>query len=169
MKLQHVVIATALVIVSATAFADEITVEGVQMSRDFACDGQDVVVAGQGNTVELTGRCGDIKVVGADHKVRFDEAKSLAVSGMSIKATGGETGALLVESHKNTVQAKLKSESTPVEVSVSGAEQNVLLTVGSAAKIDVQGANNELTWTAENGVKAPAISTSGIGNKISKK
>jgi len=169
LKLQHFVLATALVIAPGVAFADEITVEGVQMSRDFACDGQDVIIAGQGNSVELTGRCGDIKVLGADHKVRFDEAKSLAVSGMSIKATGGETGALLVESHKNTVQAKLKSESAPAEVSVSGAEQNVSLTVGSAAKIDVQGAMNALTWTAENGVKAPAISTSGINNKISKK
>lgn len=169
MKLQHIVIATALVIVPAAAYADEITVEGVQMSRDFACDGQDVVIAGQGNTVELTGRCGDIKVVGADHKVRFDEAKSLAVSGMSIKATGGETGALLVELHKNTVQAKLKSDTAPAEASVSGADQTVSLTVGSAAKIEVQGSQNELSWTAENGVKAPAISTSGIGNKISKR
>lgn len=169
MKLKHVVIATALVIVPATAFADEITVEGVQMSRDFACDGQDVTIAGQGNSVELTGRCGEVKIIGADHKVRFDEAKSLAVSGMSIKATGGETGALLVELHKNTVQAKLKSDSAPAEASVSGADQNVSLTVGSAAKINVQGSQNELTWTAENGVKAPAISTSGIGNKISKK
>lgn len=169
MKLQHIVIATALVIVPAAAYADEITVEGVQMSRDFACDGQDVVIAGQGNTVELTGRCGDIKVIGADHKVRFDEAKSLAVSGMSIKATGGETGALLVELHKNTVQAKLKSDTAPAEASVSGADQTVSLTVGSAAKIEVQGSQNELSWTAENGVKAPAISTSGIGNKISKR
>lgn len=169
MKLQHFVLATALVVAPVVAFADEITVEGVQISRDFTCDGQDVVIAGQGNSVELTGRCGDIKVVGADHKVRFDEAKSLAISGMSIKAVGGETGALQVDLHKNTVQAKLKSDNAPAEVSVSGADQNVSLTVGSAAKIVVQGSKNELTWTAENGVKAPAISTSGIGNKISKK
>jgi hypothetical protein len=169
LKLQHVVIATALVIVPAAAFADEITVEGVQMSRDFSCEGQDVVIAGQGNTVELTGRCGDIKVIGADHNVRFDEAKSLAVSGMSNKAVGGEIGGLVVETHKNTVQAKLKSEGGPAEASVSGADQTVSLTVGSAAKIDVHGSQNELSWTAENGVKAPAISTSGIGNKISKK
>ena len=169
MKLKHVVVATLFAIVPAGAFAEEITVEGVQMSRDFACEGQDVVIAGQGNTVELTGRCGDIKVVGADHKVRFDEAKSLAVSGMSIKATGGETGALLVELHKNTVQAKLKSDGAPADASVSGADQNVSLTVGSAAKFDVQGSMNALSWTAETGVKAPAISTSGIGNKISKK
>lgn len=169
MKLKHFVVASFAVIAPVAASAEEITVEGVQMSRDFACDGQNVIIAGQGNSVELTGRCGDIKVLGADHKVRFDEAKSLAVSGMSIKATGGETGALLVELHKNTVQAKLKSENAPAEVSVSGAEQDVSLTVGSAAKIDVQGSKNELTWTAENGVKAPAISTSGIGNKISKK
>lgn len=169
MKLQHVVIATMIAIAPTAAFADEITVEGVQMSRDFACDGQDVIIAGQGNTVELTGRCGDIKVIGADHKVRFDESKSLAVSGMSNKATGGETGSLLVETHKNTVQAKLKSDSAPAKVSVSGADHNVSLTVGSAAKIDVQGSQNELSWTAENGIKAPAISASGIGNKISKK
>ena len=169
MKLKHVVAVAAFVIVPAAAFADEITVEGVQMSRDFACDGQDVIIAGQGNTVELTGRCGDVKVVGADHEVRFDEAKSLAVNGTSIKATGGETAALLVELHKNKVQAKLKSDGAPAEVSVSGVDQNVSLTVGSAAKIAVQGSQNELTWTAENGVKPPAISTSGIGNKISKK
>lgn len=169
MKLQHVVVATLVAIAPVMAFAEEITVEGVQMSRDFSCDGQDVVIAGQGNTVELTGRCGDIRVIGADHVVRFDEAKSLVVSGMSNKATGGDTGALVVETHKNKVQAKLKSEGTPAEASVSGADQEVSLTVGSAAKINVQGSNNELNWTAENGVKAPAISTSGIGNKISKK
>ncbi|QUS38367.1 DUF3060 domain-containing protein [Tardiphaga alba] len=169
MKLKHVAIACAVSVTPVTAFADDITVEGTQMSRDFACDGQNVIIAGQGNTVELTGNCGDVKVMGADHKVRFDQAKTLAVSGMSIKATGGETGALLVELHKNTVQAKLKSESAPAEASVSGVDQNVSLTVGSAAKIDVQGTQNALSWTAENGVKAPAISTSGIGNKISKK
>jgi hypothetical protein len=169
LKLNLVVVAAFVAIAPVSAFAEEIVVEGAQMSRDFACDGQDVTVAGLGNTVELTGRCGEVKILGADHKVRFDQAKSLAVSGMSIKATGGETGSLLVESHKNTVQAKLKSDSAPAEVSVSGADQTVSLTVGSAAKIDVQGSQNELSWIAENGVKDPAISASGIGNKISKK
>lgn len=169
MKLTQLVVVTAC-IAPVAAFADPITVDGVQMSRDFACDGgQDVIIAGQGNTVELTGRCGDVKVMGADHKIHFDQAKSLIVSGMSVEVTGGETGALLVDLHKNTVQAKLKSDTAPAEASVSGAEQKVALIVGSAAKIDVQGSKNELSWTAENGIKPPAISSAGIGNKISKK
>lgn len=169
MNLKHIAFAAVVAVIPALASADEISIEGVQMSRDFACDGQNVVIAGQGNTVELTGRCGDVKVIGTDHAVRFDEAKSLVVSGASNKATGGEIGSLLVEVTNNKVQAKIKSITAPADVSVSGADQDVSLTVGSAAKINVHGSNNALSWTAENGIKAPAISTSGIGNKISKK
>lgn len=166
LKLKHVVLATLVVVAPATALADPIRVEGVQMSRDFPRDGQDVIVDGLRNTVALTGRCGDVKVIGLAHKVTFGEAKSLLVSGSEIEAAGGETGNLVVEVANNAVEAKIKSEGEPAKVVVSGVDQNVVLTVAGTAKIEVMGSKNELSWKAENGVKEPAISMSGIDNKV---
>lgn len=108
MKISSPVLAAAIILLPASAFAEEIQVEGVRISRDFACDGQDVVIAGQGNTVELKGRCGTIKVIGTDHKVTFDDARALVVSGMSNAATGGAVASLAVEVTQNAVKATLK-------------------------------------------------------------
>lgn len=143
--------------------------EGVRMSRDFACDGQDVVVSGQGNMVELKGPCGMVKVIGVGHKVTFDDAQGLIVSGMSNATTGGVVASLSVEVTQNVVKATLKPVEGSAEVAISGADQKVDLVVAGPTKVTVEGSANVLSWTSEAGVKAPTISTSGIDNHVTRR
>ncbi|WP_083269571.1 DUF3060 domain-containing protein [Bosea vaviloviae] len=169
LKISCSLLAAAIVLLPASAFAEEIRVEGVRMSRDFACDGQDVVISGQGNMVELKGRCGMVKVIGVDHKVSFDDAQGLIVSGMSNVATGGVVASLSVEVTQNVVKATLKPVEGSAEVAVSGADQKVDLVVAGPTKVTVEGSANVLSWTSEAGVKAPTISTSGIDNRVTRR
>lgn len=154
---------------SAPASAAEIRVEGAGMSRDFACeDGQDVMIAGAEHKVVLTGRCGAVSVHGAGHSLSFEAAKALAVSGISNTVEGGSAGSLVVESVKNRVKATVKGAETGM-IDVSGAEHRLELTLAGPAQIEVQGAKNVVEWRAEEGVKAPSVSASGIDNKVSRR
>lgn len=154
---------------AAPAFAEDIVIEGVQLSRDFECSGQNVVIAGQGNTIALTGECGAVQVIGADHKVTFETAQALQVNGASIAATGGKVGALAVDVAGNHVKATVASTDAPAEVRIFGAEQKSELTFAGAAKVTVGGASNELVWSTDSGVKPPSISTVGVDLRIRKK
>ena len=90
---------------AAPALAEEISIEGARMSRDFTCeDGQDVVISGAENQVSLAGRCGVVKVLGSNHGLSFEAADELVVSGISIKAEGKQVGSLVVEVAKNKVR-----------------------------------------------------------------
>ena len=94
----------APLLLAAPAAAAEIAIEGVRMSRDFACaEGQDVVVSGADNQVSLTGRCGVVKLLGSGHGLSFETADELVVSGISIEARGRAVGSLVVEVAKNRV------------------------------------------------------------------
>lgn len=153
----------------APAVAAEIRVEGVQMSRDFACeDGQDVSISGAGHKIMLTGRCGAVNVHGADHTVTFEGAGKLMVSGISNQVEGGTTGELVVEVAQNKVKATVKAAET-AKIDVSGADQALELTLAGPVQIEVQGAKNVVEWRAENGVKAPSVSAGGVENRISRR
>jgi predicted regulator of Ras-like GTPase activity (Roadblock/LC7/MglB family) len=159
----------APMILIAPASAAEIRVEGSQMSRDFACeDGQDVMIAGAGHKVVLTGRCGAVSVQGADHTLSFEAAGELVVSGVSNIVEGGTTGGLVVETAKNKVKATMKAAET-ARIDVSGADQTLELMLAGPTQIEVQGAKNAVAWRAEAGVKAPSVSASGIENRISRR
>jgi hypothetical protein len=151
------------------ASAAEISIEGVGISRDFACeDGQDVVISGAGNQVSLTGRCGVVKVLGSRHGLSFDRADELVVSGISNQVQGNAVGSLVVEAAKNKVRTAVKPAAERATVDVSGAEHEVELTLAGPTGIEMQGAKNLLRWRAEPGVKPPAVSASGIENRISR-
>lgn len=151
------------------AFAAEIRVEGARMSRDFACEGgQDVMISGAGHKIVLTGRCGAVSVHGADHKLSFEAAGELVVSGIANRVEGGVAEGLVVETAKNQVQVTVKAAET-AKIDVSGAEQRLELTLAGPAQIEIQGAKNAVEWRAEAGVKAPSVSATGIENRISRR
>lgn len=151
------------------ARSEEMVIEGVQLSRDFECDGHDVVVGGQGNTIKLLGTCGDVRVIGSDHKIEFENLKSLSVVGVKIALTGGKVGALALDVSENTVKATVGAADGPAEVRIFGADQKSELRFASAAVVTVGGASNALTYDTDKGVKAPTISALGVDLKIARK
>lgn len=154
---------------AAPALAEEISIEGARMARDFTCeDGQDVVISGAENQVSLAGRCGVVKVLGSNHGLSFEAADELVVSGISIKAEGKQVGSLVVEVAKNKVRTAVKPSAESAKVDVSGADHEVELTLAGPVRIEMQGAKNVLRWRAEPGVKPPSVSTSGVENRISR-
>ncbi|MDX3810439.1 DUF3060 domain-containing protein [Bosea thiooxidans] len=159
----------APLVLAAPALAEEISIEGARMSRDFACeDGQDVVISGAENHVSLTGRCGVVKVLGSKHGLSFEAADALVVSGISIQAEGKAVGNLVVEVTKNRVRTTVKPSAERAKVDVSGADQEVELTLAGPTQIEMQGAKNVLRWRAAPDVKPPSVSASGIENQISR-
>lgn len=157
------------VALASPAIAEPTILEGVNLSRDVDCAGQDVVIAGQGNEIALTGSCGAVKVIGADHKVTFEKARSLEVSGASITVSGGSLEALALDVSENAVKATIASAGAPAEVRIFGAEQKSELRFASAATVVVGGYGNALDWSVDSGVKPPAISASGVDHKIKRR
>ncbi len=159
----------AFLLPAAPGRAEDIAIEGVRMSRDFACAaGQDVVVSGADNRVSLTGRCGVVKVLGSGHGLSFETADALVVSGISIEARGRAVGSLVVEVAKNRVATAMEPAAEPAKVDVSGADHEVELTLAGPTRIEMQGARNRLRWRAGPDVAAPSVSAAGVDNRISR-
>lgn len=157
----------ALAGVAAPAVAAEpLKIEGVGISREVACDGEDVGVYGAENKIELTGACGRVVVHGADHEVTLEKAKELAVSGSKNRVRGGETGGLKVDVDQNEVEATVRSAGGPAEIAVYGAQQKVRLTLAGASTLNVQGADNAVEWAVADGAPKPKISAGGAANTI---
>ncbi len=159
----------SILLAAGPALAEDVAIDGVQVSRDIDCEGQNVVIAGQGNTISLKGRCGAVQVTGADHRVTFEAAAALQVTGAAITATGGEVGALAVDVTDNVVKATVTSSDAPAEVRIFGADQKSELSFAGPAKVTVGGASNELVWAVDGGVKPPSISAVGVDLRIRKK
>nr|WP_275938581.1 DUF3060 domain-containing protein [Pectobacterium brasiliense] len=101
-----------MVFVSAFAFttsvyAAPIDLEGIGLTRDIPCNGNNVNISGNGNNIVLTGKCATISVAGSEHNITFDTATSLIVTGAEIAATGQSTGDLTVAAYKNTIRTHI--------------------------------------------------------------
>lgn len=153
----------------APALAEPLKIEGVGISRDIDCDGEDVGVYGAENRIALTGNCGRVVVHGADHEVTFERARDLLVSGSKLKVRGGEAASLSVEIDQNEVEATMKPAEGASEVRISGADQKVTLTLAGPVTLGVHGADNEVVWSLAAGAPKPRISSSGAANAVKQK
>lgn len=151
------------------AQADELTIQGVGISRDVDCEGKDVGVYGAENEIALTGKCGLITVHGSNHKVSFEEGTGLAVSGMDNKVKGGRAQDVTVSVTQNTVTATLGGGSTPGKLSTSGASNRVSLVLAGPTRLDVTGADHVVEWTRSEGAPNPDVTASGAKNVIKRK
>ncbi|UGB28087.1 DUF3060 domain-containing protein [Methylorubrum sp. B1-46] len=151
------------------AQADELTIEGVGISRDVDCEGKDVGVYGAENEIALTGKCGLITVHGSNHKVSFEEGTGLAVSGMDNKVKGGRAQNVTVSVTQNTVTATLGGGGAPGKLSTSGANNRVSLVLAGPTRLEVQGADHVVEWTRSEGAPNPEVTASGAKNVIKKK
>ncbi|MFJ5355400.1 DUF3060 domain-containing protein [Pectobacterium sp. CHL-2024] len=159
-----------MVFVSAFAFtasvhAAPIELEGIGLTRDIPCNGNNVNISGNGNNIVLTGKCATISVAGSEHNITFDTATSLIVTGAEIAATGQSTGDLTVAAYKNTIRTHIFSDDKPAKVNVTGTEHHLDLDFKGPAVVSFNGISNRLSW----GGTEPKLSSSGANNVIKQK
>ncbi|MBN3205991.1 MULTISPECIES: DUF3060 domain-containing protein [Pectobacterium] len=150
---------------TASVYAAPIDLEGIGLTRDIPCNGNNVNISGNGNNIVLTGKCATISVAGSEHNITFDTATSLIVTGAEIAATGQSTGDLTVAAYKNTIRTNIFSEDKPAKVNVTGTEHHLDLDFKGPAVVSFNGISNRLSW----GGTEPKLSSSGANNVIKQK
>lgn len=152
---------------ACTAGADEINIEGADLSRDVHCTSSDVGISGVGNTITLTGQCKTVQVYGAKHTVTFEAAEKVFVSGSAHKVSGGTAQHLEVDLVDNDVRSTLKPGADgPATLSVTGNKNAVAVSLEGQAAIDVAGSDQNVTWTSGQGIAPPKVQISGIKNSV---
>ncbi|RUS01204.1 DUF3060 domain-containing protein [Pectobacterium polaris] len=150
---------------TTSVYAAPIELEGIGLTRDIPCNGNDVNISGNGNHIVLTGKCADISVAGSEHNITFDTATSLTVTGSEIAATGQSTADLTVAAYKNTIRTHILAEDKPAKVNVTGTEHHLDLDFKGPAVVSFNGISNRLSW----GGTEPKLSSSGANNVIKQK
>lgn len=158
--------AFALVASGPAPAAEALKIEGVGISREVPCDGENVGIYGAENRIELTGACGKVIVYGSGHEVAFETATEMLVSGVGHKVRGGQTGALGVDVTQNEVEATIKPKEGSAKVEVAGAQQKVKLVFAGASTLQVNGADNAVEWKTADGCPKPKISSMGAANTV---
>ena len=146
--------------------AEALKIEGVGISREVPCDGEDVGIYGAENRIELTSACGKVIVYGSGHEVTFETAREMLVSGVGHKVRGGQTGALGVDVSQNEVEATIKPREGSAKIEVAGAQQKVKLVLAGASTLQVNGADNAVEWKIADGAPKPKISSMGAANTV---
>jgi hypothetical protein len=148
---------------SATlAQAEPLNIEGIGLSRDVSCKGQDVNISGNANVIHLTGDCGAVLVYGSEHKVTLATARSLTVSGAEHEVVAERVNALSVDTTENQVRTTVAGGEQPALVEVTGADQELDLQFDGPVKLDVSGTNQQVRWRGEE----PEVQMSGIDNQV---
>lgn len=164
MNRQSAILVLALLSTSA-AVAEELAIEGVNIERSVACNGQDVGIYGSGNTIDLTGDCGAVIVHGDSHTVTFETAAGVTISGTDHTVSGGNAGALSVETTGHTVTATIAG-SAHSAVTVDGTDQTVDLTFAGPSTLTVGGADHKVRWTLAGDASAPKVEITGANNSV---
>ncbi|SMQ71185.1 Protein of unknown function [Devosia lucknowensis] len=147
-----------------TQDADEVVIEGVSLSRDIPCEGQNIGIYGADNRIHLTGNCGKVIVHGDGHEVSIEKAVELAVSGAGHVVNAGHLAKLVVDTAGNTVNATMASDGADAQVEIAGAEQVLNLDLASATDISINGTEQVLNWSLADGAPEPRIDMGGIDN-----
>lgn len=147
---------------------DEVVIEGVGLSRDIPCNGENIGIYGAQNHIELTGKCGRVIIHGDSHEVTLEQAGELALSGIGHTVFAESTGGLVVETTDHVVTATIASDASPASVIVNGADQTLNLTLASEAQIEIGGFNQVVNWSLAEGAPEPRINASGIGHSVNR-
>lgn len=152
----------AAMALASLAHAEPLNIEGIGLSRDVSCRGQDVNITGNANVIELSGDCGAVLVYGSQHKVTLDTARSLSVSGAEHEVVAKRVNALSVDTTDNQVRATVAGGEQPAVVEVTGADQVLDLQFDGPVKLDVSGSEQQVRWRGDE----PEVQMSGIDNKV---
>jgi hypothetical protein len=86
--LSTIIITMGLVLAAtASARAEELSIDGAGKSVDEDCAGRDVVINGAGHTINLTGTCARVKVNGTGQIVDLEAVARIAVHGTDNRVT----------------------------------------------------------------------------------
>lgn len=151
---------------TASVAAMPLLVQGAGSERRLRCEGQDVEIAGAGHRVTLEGRCGTVRVMGAEQTVELDSAARLEVSGARNRVSAsGTLGGLVVQGQGHRISGTTP-EGAPTEAEVVGEGSELRLRLGGPARLTLAGARHRVLWTAAEGVPAPQGDLSGIGHVV---
>lgn len=174
--MRSILVLTALLALPMVAHAespeapeeDELVIEGISLSRDIPCDGQNVGIYGAGNKINLTGDCGTVIVHGSTHEVRVEQAKEIMISGADHTVFADTTSSLLVETTGHVVTANMATDAGSAQVSVNGAEQTLNLSLSSETDISIEGTEQVVNYELTEGAPEPKINVGGIDNTVNR-
>ncbi|PAU64761.1 hypothetical protein BZL41_08955 [Pseudomonas sp. PIC25] len=152
-----------LAVMVGAAQAQTTELDGIGVSRDVPCNGQDVSISGNGNRFRLSGGCGQVLVHGSEHIIELGDASRVEITGVGNQVQAGRINQLDVSSTGHRVKATLRGEAErPAQVMVYGAENILTLGFEGPAQVDISGTGQQLDWRGDE----PKISTSGIDHRI---
>ena len=86
----------AACMMSSTAFAERLLVNGSDLNKTVACTNNNISINGKNNTVKLTGKCDKIDIRGNGHNVIFETSEEIEIKGANNKVTGGTSDEISV-------------------------------------------------------------------------
>ncbi|MDT3718146.1 DUF3060 domain-containing protein [Pseudomonas oryzihabitans] len=148
--------------------AEPIEIEGLNLTRTLDCQGRDVSLSGEGNTLTLKGLCGEVAVYGSHHRLMVDSAQTLAIHGLgSVTTVKGSVANLSIGGGYQQVQANVRAGSEGLaKVDAYGYGAKARLTLLSPADIAVGGSNQQVYWSRAAGVAEPKTLVSGADNVL---
>lgn len=156
----------ASLLLAGAAHAQPIELDGIGLSRDVPCAGQDVNITGNANRIHLTGDCGAVEVYGSEHEVSLESATALAVLGVGHVVEADTVGRLTVATSGNRVHTAIAAAGEqPAAVEVTGAEHELELRFTGPVQVSVDGADTRLRWSGDD----PTLSSSGSGHQIERR
>ncbi|GLX15744.1 hypothetical protein Pstr01_39830 [Pseudomonas straminea] len=147
---------------TALAQAEPLNIEGIGLSRDISCKGQDVNISGNANVIHLKGDCGAVEVSGSEHKVTLGTAKSLSVSGAEHEVVAERVNALSVDTLNNQVRTAVVAGEQSTPITVAGTGQKLDLRLEGETRLDVSGIEQQVRWSSDE----PQVQLSGADNKV---
>lgn len=149
---------------------DELVIEGIGLSRDIPCEGQNIGIYGAENEITLTGDCGTVIVHGSSHEVTLDQARELVVSGADHTIFADAVATLSVDTTGHVITAAMAAgaPATPAQVRVNGAEQTLNLTLTAETHIAVEGTDQVINWSLAEGAPEPRVEIGGIDNAVNR-
>lgn len=146
--------------------AQTLELDGIGVSRDIPCNGQDVSISGNGNRFRLSGECGLVEVHGSEQVVDLGDARRVEITGIGNQVQAGRIARLGVSSTGHRVQATLLGQAEkPAQVEIYGAENALTLGFEGPAQVDISGSGQQLDWRGDE----PQITTSGIEHRIERR
>ncbi|KTS78697.1 hypothetical protein NS274_05975 [Pseudomonas oryzihabitans] len=153
---------------SVAAAGEPIEIEGLNLTRTLDCQGRDVSLSGEGNTLTLKGQCGEVTVYGSHHRLIVDSVRSLSIHGLgSVTTVKGAVAQLSIGGGYQQVQASVRGDSEGLaKVDAYGYGARARLTLLSQADIAVGGSNQQVYWSRAAGVAEPKTLVSGADNVL---
>ena len=157
-----------LLVQAAEPSAGPIEIEGLNLTRTLDCQGRDVSLSGEGNTLTLKGQCGEVSIYGSHHRLVLDSARALNIHGLgSVTTVKGAVARLSIGGGYQQVQANVRAGGEGLaKVDAYGYGAQARLTLLSPADIEVGGSNQQVYWSRAAGVAEPKTLVSGADNVL---